>query len=79
LERTLTDRIKARDYHAEYHAAVETYGRELEKAFGLALIPEHNHSGKDAAPGSALRQAYDAMVETERERDERHPPGTWFG
>ena len=79
LERTLTDRTRARDYHAEYHAAVEAYAREIEKAVGFAFMPEHDDKGKDATPGSALRQAYDAMVEAEREQDERHPPGTWIG
>jgi hypothetical protein len=33
-ERSLTDRTRARDYFAEYHAAVAAYGREIEKAFG---------------------------------------------
>jgi hypothetical protein len=75
----LTGRTRARDYHAEYHAAVEAYGREIEKAVGFAFVPEHDRRGKDAAPGSALRQAYDAMVKAERERDERHPLGTWMG
>ena len=78
-ERSLTDRTRARDYFAEYHAAIEAYGRAIENAFGFAFVPEHDRRGKDAAPGSALRQAYDAMVEAERERDERHPPGTWMG
>jgi hypothetical protein len=78
-ERSLTDRTRARDYFAEYHAAVEAYGREIEKAVGFAFMPAHDDTGKDATPGSALRQAYDAMVEAERERDERHPPGTWIG
>jgi hypothetical protein len=55
------------------------YGRAIEDAFGFAFVPELDRRGKDAAPGSALRQAYDAMVEAERERDDRHPPGTWIG
>jgi hypothetical protein len=78
-ERSLTDRTRARDYFAEYHAAIEAYGKEIEKAFGFAFSPEYDDRGKDAAPGSALRRAYDAMVEAERERDERQPPGTWIG
>jgi hypothetical protein len=69
LEPTLTDRTRARDYHAEYHAAVEAYGREIEKAVGFAFMPEHDDRGKNAAPGSALRQAYEAMIQAERERD----------
>jgi hypothetical protein len=75
----LTDRTRARDYSAEYHAAVEAYRREIENTFGVAFLPESDRRGKDAEPGSALRQAYDAMVEAERERDERHPSGTWIG
>jgi hypothetical protein len=75
----VTDRTRARDYFAEYNAAVEAYGKELEKVFGRAFLPDCDHRGKDAPPGSALRRAYDAMVEAERERDERHPPGTWIG
>jgi hypothetical protein len=78
-ELKLTDRTTARDYFAEYNAAIEAYGRELEKVFGRAFMPEYDRRGKDATPGSALRQAYDAMVEARRERDERHPPGTWIG
>jgi hypothetical protein len=61
-----TDRTRARDYFAEYRAAVEAYGRELEKAFGFTFLPEHDDKGKEATPGSALPQAYDAMVEAER-------------
>ncbi|MFL6465806.1 MAG: hypothetical protein ACJ73N_15530 [Bryobacteraceae bacterium] len=64
----MTDRTRARDYFAEYHAAVAAYGREIEKAFGFAFMSEHDRRGKDAAPGSALRQAYDAMAEARRER-----------
>jgi hypothetical protein len=75
----LTDRTRARDYFAEYHAAIEVYRKALEDALGFAFLPEYDRSGKDAAPGSALRQAYDAMIEAERERDDRHPPGTWIG
>jgi hypothetical protein len=75
----LTDRTRARDYFAEYHAAIEAYRREIENAFGFAFASEHDRRGKGAAPGSALRQAYDAMIEAERERDDRHPPGTWIG
>ena len=75
----MTDRTRARDYFAEYHAAVEAYRSELEKVLGYAFLPESNRSGMDAAPGTALRQAYDAMIEAERERDDRHPPGTWMG
>ena len=75
----MTDQTRARDYFAEYHAAIEAYGKEIEKAFGVAFLPEHDRRGKNAAPGSALRKAYDAMVEARRERDQRHPPGTWMG
>ena len=67
----MTDRTRARDFFAEYHAAIEAYRREIENAFGFAFVPEHDRRGKDAAPGSALRQAYDAMIEAERERDDR--------
>jgi hypothetical protein len=78
-ECSLTDRTRARDYFAEYHAAVEAYRKELKSVFDLAFMPECDHRGKDAAPGSPLRRAYDAMVEADREQDERHPPGTWIG
>jgi hypothetical protein len=75
----LTDRTRARDYFAEYHAAIEAYRKAIEDAFGFAFGPEHDCRGKDAPPGSALRQTYDAMTEAERERDDRHPLGTWIG
>jgi hypothetical protein len=42
------------------------YGRAIEDAFGFAFVPELDRRGKDAAPGSALRQAYDAMVEAKK-------------
>jgi predicted aminopeptidase len=78
-ESGLTGRTGARDYFAEYHAAIAAYRKELEKVFGFAFMPEDDDSGKHAAPGSALRNAYDAMVKARKERDERHPPGTWIG
>lgn len=75
----MSDQTRARDYFAEYHAAIEAYGRELKTVFGFAFMPELDETGKNAAPGSALRRAYDAMIEARRARDARHPPGTWMG
>ncbi|UQD98216.1 hypothetical protein [Bradyrhizobium japonicum] len=70
---------RTRDYFDEFAVAVAAYGKELEKIFGFAFLSEHDDSGKDAPPGSMLRRTYDAMIEARRERDERHPPGTWMG
>ena len=44
----MTDRTRARDYFAEYHAAVEAYRREIENTFGVAFLPESDRRGKDA-------------------------------
>jgi hypothetical protein len=79
VQKNMTDPSRGRDYFAEYHAAIDTYRKEIEKVFGFAFRPEYDERGKDAVPGSALRKAYDAMVEARRERDDRHPPGTWIG
>ncbi len=68
-----------RDYFAEYHSAIEAYGRELKRACGFAFMPECNQEGAEAPLGSELRRTYDAMVEARRARHERHPPGTWMG
>jgi hypothetical protein len=46
-ERSLTDRTRARDYFAEYQAAIEVYGRAIENAFSFAFVPEHDRRGKE--------------------------------
>jgi hypothetical protein len=45
-ETSLTDRTRARDYIAEYHAAIEAYRKAIEDAFGFAFVPEHDRRGR---------------------------------
>ena len=42
----MTDQTRARNYFAEYHAAIEAYRKAIEDAFGLAFMPEHDRRGR---------------------------------